>query len=103
LGTWPSSTSTPGYYGADYQTHEANGAPPAGLVVDNSDAGFSATGSWPLSTSIPGYLGANYQVHAANGEPPTAISADNTDGAAVGTWPVSTSVGGFYRHPCRQR
>ncbi|MGH7732583.1 MAG: RHS repeat-associated core domain-containing protein, partial [Gemmatimonadales bacterium] len=96
IGTWPSSTSTPGYYGPNYQTHDANGAPPAGLVVDNSDAGFSASGTWPLSTSIPGYLGANYQVHAANGAPPTALAADNSDGTVVGTWPVSTSVGGFY-------
>ena len=73
VGTWTTSTSTAGYYGTNYQTHAANGIPPAAIAVDNSDAGFSVTGAWPTSTSIPGYLGANYQVHAANGVPPTAL------------------------------
>jgi hypothetical protein len=45
-GTWPASTSVSGYFGANYLTHEANGAPPAGIVVDNTDAGFSVTGTW---------------------------------------------------------
>jgi hypothetical protein len=93
IGTWPTSTSTPGYYGTNYATHAANGIPPAAIAVDNTDPGFSVTGTWPTSTSVSGYLGANYQVHAANGVPPTAIAADNADGSATGTWPVSTSVG----------
>jgi len=96
IGTWPTSTSTAGYYGTNYQIHAANGIPPAAIAVDNSDPGFSVTGSWPTSTSVSGYYGTNYQVHAANGVPPTAIAADNTDGSAVGTWPTSTSVGGYY-------
>jgi YD repeat-containing protein len=94
-GTWPVSTAVAGYIGANYQSHEANGAPPSSLVVDNSDAGFSTTGTWTASTSVSGYVGANYQHHYANGEPPSSIVADNASGAAVGTWPASTSVGGY--------
>ena len=52
IGTWPSSTSTAGYYGTNYQTHAANGTPPAAIAVDNSDPGFSVTGTWPTSTSV---------------------------------------------------
>ena len=95
-GTWPTSSSVAGFYGANYQSHAPNGAPPAAIVVDNTDPGFSATGTWPTSTSVSGYSGANYQTHAPNGEPPTAIVADNTSGVAVGTWPASTSVTGYY-------
>ena len=96
VGTWPTSTVVPGFEGANYQYHEANGAPPGALVVDNTDPGFSATGTWPISTAVSGYLGANYQVHSANGEPPSAIVADNTSGTTVGTWPASTSVAGYF-------
>jgi RHS repeat-associated protein len=95
-GTWPVSTAVSGYLGANYQTHEANGAPPGAVVVDNTDSGFSVTGTWPVSTAVSGFLGTNYQVHAANGEPPSAIVADNASGSATGTWPTSTSVGGYY-------
>ena len=96
IGTWPASTSVPGYEGANYQTHEAQGSPPGAIVVDNTDAGFTVTGTWPLSTAVPGYLGANYQVHEANGPEPTAIVVDNTAGTAVGTWAASTAVSGYY-------
>jgi len=96
VGTWPTSTSTAGYYGTNYQTHAANGVPPAAIAVDNSDSGFSVTGTWPLSTSVSGYYGSNYQVHEPNSVPPTAIAADNSTGTAVGTWPTSNSVGGYY-------
>lgn len=37
---------------------------PAELIVDNTDAGFSASANWWTSTSTPGYLGANYHVRA---------------------------------------
>ena len=96
VGTWPTSTTVPGFEGANYQTHEAQGSPPGAIVVDNTDAGFSVTGTWPTSTAVAGFLGANYQVHAANGEEPSAIVVDNTQGTAVGTWPSSTSVSGFF-------
>jgi hypothetical protein len=33
-GTWPSSSSTAGFVGANYQTHEPNGPPPGALVVE---------------------------------------------------------------------
>ncbi len=95
-GTWPASTAVSGYLGANYQVHEANGAPPGAVVVDNTDSGLSVTGTWPTSTAVSGFLGTNYQVHAANGEPPSAIVADNASGSATGTWPTSTSVGGYY-------
>jgi len=94
-GTWPASTSVSGYLGTNYQSHEANGAPPGAIAVDNADPGFSVTGAWPNSTSVSGYVGSNYRVHAANGEPPTSIMADNAAGSATGTWPSSTSVGGY--------
>jgi len=95
-GTWPASTSVAGYLGANYQSHEAGGAPPGAIVVDNTDAGFSTTGTWSASTSVGGYLGTNYQHHYANGEPPAGVVADNSQGTAVGTWNASTSVGGYY-------
>ena len=95
-GTWTPSTVVPGYEGANYLTHPANGSPPGAIVVDNTDAGFSVTGTWPTSTSVGGYLGTNYQVRAANGEEPSAIIVDNTAGTAVGTWATSTSVGGYF-------
>ena len=95
-GAWPASTAVAGYVGANYQTHEANGAPPGAVVVDNTDPGFSTTGTWTASTAIPGYLGTNYQHHFANGEAPTAIVADNGSGTPSGTWPASTSVAGYY-------
>ncbi|MGH7603983.1 MAG: RHS repeat-associated core domain-containing protein [Gemmatimonadaceae bacterium] len=95
-GTWPTSTSVAGYYGTNYQTHEANGAPPGAIVVDNTDPGFSATGTWTPSTAVSGYVGTNYQHHYANGEPPTAVVADNLAGTYTGTWSASTSVGGYY-------
>ena len=56
IGTWPISTTVPGYEGANYQTHEAQGSPPGAIVVDDTDAGFSVTGTWPLSTAVSGYL-----------------------------------------------
>ncbi|MBY0266581.1 MAG: DUF2778 domain-containing protein [Burkholderiales bacterium] len=95
-GTWTPSTVVPGYEGANYLTHPANGSPPGAIVVDNTDTGFTVTGTWPTSTSVGGYLGNNYQVRAANGEEPSAIIVDNTAGTAVGTWATSTSVGGYY-------
>jgi RHS repeat-associated protein len=95
-GTWPTSNSVAGYIGTNYQSHEANGAPPGAIMVDNTSPGFSTTGTWPASTSVAGYVGTNYQVHASNGAPPTAIVADNSSGSAVGTWPTSTSTSGYY-------
>jgi RHS repeat-associated protein len=95
-GTWPASTAVSGYIGANYQTHEANGAPPDAIMVDNTDPGFSVTGTWASSTAVSGYVGSNYQHHYANGEPPTAVVADNLAGSFTGTWPNSTSVGGYY-------
>jgi RHS repeat-associated protein len=95
-GTWPASAAVSGYFGTDYQSHEANGAPPDAIVVDNTDPGFSVTGTWTSSTAVSGYVGSNYQHHYANGEPPTATVADNLAGAFTGTWPTSTSVGGYY-------
>ena len=94
-GTWPTSAAVAGYIGANYQSHEANGAPPTAVVVDNTDAGFSVTGTWAVSTSVSGYVGTNYQHHYANGEPPSSLVADNSSGVATGTWPASTSVGGY--------
>jgi RHS repeat-associated protein len=94
-GTWPTSTSVPGFIGPNYQSHEPNGAPPSAIVVDNAHPGFSVTGTWPTSTAVSGFLGGHYQVHAANGEPPSAIVADNSSGSAIGTWPTSTAVSGF--------
>lgn len=96
IGTWPTSTVVPGFEGANYQTHEAQGNPPGAVVVDNADPGFTVTGTWPVSTAVSGFLGANYQVHVANGEEPAAIVVDNTGGTTVGTWPTSTSVSGFF-------
>lgn len=96
VGTWPASSTVPGFQGTNYLTHEANGSPPGAIVVDNTDAGFSVTGTWPVSTSVGGYLGSNYQVRAANGEEPSAIVVDNLAGTFTGTWAVSTSVGGYY-------
>jgi len=97
-GTWPTSTAVSGFIGANYQTHEANGAPPSAIVVDNTDPGFSVTGTWTASTAISGYLGTNYQHHFANGEPPTAIVADNLAATMSGPnpWTNSTSVSGYY-------
>ncbi|HUF82822.1 MAG TPA: hypothetical protein VMN03_16930, partial [Burkholderiales bacterium] len=101
-GTWPPSTAVSGYFGANYQTHAPNGAPPDAVVVDNGGAGFSVTGTWPASTAVSGYLGANYQHHFANGAPPAALVADNASGSSTGTWPASTSVSGYlgsnYQH-----
>jgi RHS repeat-associated protein len=95
-GTWPASTAIAGFIGSNYQTHEANGAPPGAIAVDNTDPGFSVTGTWISSTAVSGYLGSNYQHHYANGEPPTSVVADNLAGSFSGTWPTSTSVGGYY-------
>jgi len=94
-GTWPVSTAVSGYLGANYQTHEAGGAPPGSIVIDNTDGGFTTLGIWPVSTAVSGYLGTNYQTHAANGEEPAAVVVDNGAGNAVGTWPASTSVSGY--------
>jgi RHS repeat-associated protein len=95
-GTWPASTAAAGFIGANYQTHEANGAWPGALVVDNSDAGFSVRGTWAASSAVSGYLGTNYRVHAPNGEPPASVVADNAAGSALGDWPASTAVGGYH-------
>jgi len=95
-GSWPASAAVSGFIGSNYQTHEANGAPPGAIAVDNTDPGFSVTGTWASSTAVSGYLGSNYQHHYANGEPPTAVAADNLAGSFTGTWPTSTSVGGYY-------
>ena len=94
-GTWPASSAVAGFVGPNYQSHEANGAPPGAIVVDNTSPGFSVTGTWPGSSSVSGYVGSNYQVHAPNGEPPTSVVADNSSGSATGTWPASTAVSGF--------
>ena len=69
----------------------------AEVVVDNTDAGFSALGTWPASTVVSGYLGGNYQFHEANGAPPGAIVVDNTDAgfSTLGTWPPSIAVSGY--------
>lgn len=96
IGTWPASTSVSGYFGSNYQSHEASGLPPGAIVVDNGTAGFSVTGDWPNSTAVGGYLGSNYQVHEANGLPPTAVVVDNIAGSFTGTWTTSTAVSGFY-------
>ncbi|MCK4815486.1 RHS domain-containing protein, partial [bacterium] len=45
--------------------HEANGAPPGGIILDNQDGGVTFTGTWPVSTSVSGYYEANYQHHPA--------------------------------------
>ena len=94
-GTWPSSSAVAGFVGPNYQSHEANGAPPGAIVVDNNSGGFSVTGTWPNSTSVSGYVGSNYQVHTPNGEPPSSVVADNPSGSAVGAWPTSTAVSGY--------
>jgi hypothetical protein len=51
-GAWPASTSVAGFAGADYQTHEPDGAAPGSVVVDNADAGFSTVGTWSPSGSV---------------------------------------------------
>jgi RHS repeat-associated protein len=96
-GTWPASTSTPGFEGADYQYHEPNGAPPGSVVVDNADGGFSARGEWTHSTVVSGFEGADYQYEQPDTPPPEARVVDNTDGgfSVTGTWPDSTAVSGF--------
>jgi hypothetical protein len=50
-GTWPASAAVSGFIGSNYQTHEANGAPPGAIAVDNTDPGFSVTGTWGPTTS----------------------------------------------------
>ena len=81
-GTWPLSTSIPGYYGSNYQVHAANGVPPTAISADNTDG--AAVGTWPTSTSVGGYYGANYQTHAAG------------TGANTFTWTLSVPTTGTY-------
>ena len=56
-----------------------------GIIVDNTDPGFSASANWTASTSVPGYYGTNYRVRATQ-----AVS----DPAA---WTVNLPVSGSYR------
>jgi RHS repeat-associated protein len=82
VGTWPSSTSTAGYYCTNYQVHEANGVPPAAIAADNSSG--TAVGTWPASTSVSGYYGTNYQTHAAG------------TGTNTFTWTLNVATAGTY-------
>lgn len=55
------------------------------IIVDNTDAGFSASANWTTSSNVPGYYGTNYRVRATQ-----AVS----DPAA---WTVNLPVSGSYR------
>ncbi len=87
------SASGPGG-SANYQTHAGADTPP-GLVIDNSDAGFSVSGDWPASSAVAGYQGANYQTHAADAEPVGSLVIDNPQGSASGSWSASSAVAGY--------
>ena len=39
-GTWTPSTVVPGYEGANYLTHPANGSPPGAIVMDKAEVAF---------------------------------------------------------------
>ncbi len=43
-GTWATSTSVAGFYGPNYLTHAPGANAVGAIVIDNADAGFSATG-----------------------------------------------------------
>lgn len=55
-----------------------------GIIVDNSDPGFTASGSWFPSTAVSGYYGSNYQARATQ-----AISD-------VATWSFQVETQGDY-------
>jgi len=93
-GDWTGSTGVNGYYGSDYRYHAANGAPPGGIIVDNTAVVF--TGDWTGSTGVSGYYGSDYRYHAANGAPPGGIIVDNTAVVFTGDWTGSTGVSGYY-------
>lgn len=65
----------------------ADWTPPTGVqvIVDNTDAGFSASGNWATSTSTAGYYGSNYRARA---------TASVSDGA---TWNVNLPSSGSYQ------
>ncbi|MDJ0861235.1 MAG: RHS domain-containing protein [Gammaproteobacteria bacterium] len=54
-------------------------------MVDNTDAGASASGAWNLSSSTPGYVGANYHAHAPG------------TGSEPYTWSVPVPTEGTYQ------
>lgn len=66
------ATACPGdlmypYIGTNYSAGEArtevnNRIVGVNVIVDNTDAGFSASSNWYTSTSTPGYYGTNYHV-----------------------------------------
>ena len=57
----------------------------SGVIVDNTDAGFSASSNWAASTSTPGYYGSNYRVRA------TAAVSD------AASWTVTLPSDGTYK------
>ena len=70
---------------------------PIDLVVDNGDAGTSASGTWGSSTSVTGFAGVDYQYHLPNGAPTGGVIVDNESAgfSTTGSWPHSTSVAGY--------
>jgi hypothetical protein len=38
--------------------------PPTGLIIDNTDSGFSTVGTWGTSSYSPGYFGSDYRTGA---------------------------------------
>lgn len=59
--------------------------PPPTYIVDNTDAGFTASTNWFASTSTPGYYGTNYRARA------TASVSD------AATWKVNLPTAGTYQ------
>ena len=66
-------------------------------IVDNRDAGTTASGSWAGSTVVAGFAGSDYQHHTASTVPPGGTLVDNGGAgfSVTGTWPASTVVAGF--------
>lgn len=89
------ATACPGdlmyqYIGTNYSGGEARTAINSRIVgvsviVDNTDAGFTASANWTASTSTPGYYGSNYTVRA------TAAVSD------AAQWSVTLPSDGSYK------
>ena len=109
-GSWSTSTYRSGYYGEDHYLTQPIWAPGAdGVIVDNSDPGFSYNGNWELDTrfndgSRPAHNG-DFMSIAPLQPSPSAIIIDNDDTANVsmtGNWSVRDGEGyqgTTYSHP----
>ena len=109
-GAWEESTWYSGFYDIDYNLIKPIWAPGAdGVVVDNSDSGFSFNGNWELDTrfndgSRPPH-GGDFLSIAPLQPSPSAIIIDNDDTdniSMTGNWSVRSGEGyqgTTYSHP----